>query len=471
MLIYLDSFFFMIRVYVILMRCSINQKETFMKNWWQKMFVVAGILFLVGSAMSHARPAWRMNDYNGDGISDLAVHHTEEGNWYIVSLGSTNPIVFGQNWGPNMIPVMGDYDGDGIGDLAAYNPNNYEWYIRSMGPGDPILFGQKWGAKDAIPVPGDYNGDGFFDIAFYVEGRWFIKSLTNPYVWPIRAMPWGSAGQIPVPGDYNGDGRWDLAVYDTSSGNWFISSLWNDAPITFGQNWGSANTIPVPGDYNGDGVWDLGVFEPGTGKWFIRSLGAGDPIVFGQEWGNDSMSPVPGDYDGNGCYDLALRENDTGNWFIRSLGPGEPITYDQNWGNENMTAVGQVTVEESGDHLPIKYPPFADSLLWKPVAHSGHALIVLLPSSYLPIYNAGNLSRVVISRDPAGENLVTDGEGSIEAPYEGLPAVRWPHSGADYAAYAGYQPVYLVIILANGTRQPYYIPDASQRWWHDTPMP
>jgi hypothetical protein len=127
-------------------------------------------------------------DFNGDGIFDLAVYQTSTGNWYIRSLGpigpSNPPISFGQNWGgPGLDPIPGDYDGDGVSDMAVYQRATGNWYIRSLGPVGPayppITFGQNWGDSSMVPVPGDYNGDGRDDLSVYqfTSGYWFIRSL------------------------------------------------------------------------------------------------------------------------------------------------------------------------------------------------------------------------------------------------------------------------------------------------------
>jgi len=54
--------------------------------------------------------------------------------------------VWGLGWGYGAcVPVCGDYDGDGVSDLALYDPTNGKWYIRRAG-GAVLVFGKAWEA-------------------------------------------------------------------------------------------------------------------------------------------------------------------------------------------------------------------------------------------------------------------------------------------------------------------------------------
>ena len=176
---------------------------------------------------------------------------------------------------------VNDYDGDGISDLAVYGGG--VWYIYSLTNGSILLDG-KWGGAGWIPVPGDYDGDGKADLAVYGGGAWYIYSLTNGSI--LLNGKWGGAGWTTVPGDYDGDGISDLAVY--GNGYWNIYSLTNGSILLNGK-WGGAGWTPVPGDYDGDGESDLAVY--GNGYWNIYSLANGGVLLNGK-WGAPGWIPV-----------------------------------------------------------------------------------------------------------------------------------------------------------------------------------
>lgn len=80
------------------------------------------------------------------------------------------------NWGGNSdLPKVQDYDGDGIFDIAVFRPANQTTYIlRSSDSGvQTLLFGS--GTADHT-VRGDYTGDGIDDIAYWepISGEFFI---------------------------------------------------------------------------------------------------------------------------------------------------------------------------------------------------------------------------------------------------------------------------------------------------------
>ena len=109
--------------------------------------------------------------YDQDNIADVAVWRASNSTWYIKNSSGSNfnsarldgiqRIAIGQ---PGDIPVPADYDGDGITDIAVRRPENFTWYIRysSNGSMTETTFGNQ--AED-IPVPADYDGDGKADIA------------------------------------------------------------------------------------------------------------------------------------------------------------------------------------------------------------------------------------------------------------------------------------------------------------------
>jgi len=304
-------------------------------------------------------------DYDGDGKADLATYDLATGYWSIQpSLAGASPyqVRFGNpnagNPNPNHqdIPVPGDYDGDGLTDLAVYDPTTYLWHIDkqhgSGTSGSNAFFTQdfytvQWGAPLGVPVPADYSGDGRDDVGiFFASGvavggvpqNWWIATRLTPNVGlgydgaSQYQIPFGTAGDIPIPADYQATGQANPAVYRRSPGSvasWIIDKAHGpgdtgtnlSTPIPYGNDAG----VPVPADYTGDGAADIAVYFPiganGDGVnqiwWVNPSLDLSPPansqsnIISGFGAGgstfgaSDYVMAVPADYNGDGKDDIA----------------------------------------------------------------------------------------------------------------------------------------------------------------------
>jgi len=247
-----------------------------------------------------------IDDFDGDGRTDVAVYWPEAGNWYLDYSGGGIATL---NWGWNAtIPSPADYDGDGITDLAVYWPETGTWYLHYSSGGTHSL---TWGWSATIPVPGDYDGDGRADMAVYYAdlGTWYIlESGTGS----MRTENWGWAEAIPVPGDYDGDTITDIAVYSTTHGTWYLKL--SSSGSLDQRDWGWPGVVPVPADYDGDRLTDLAVYFPQTGTWFILNSSGGGSTI---QWGWTDSIPLPGDYDGDGLADVTIYDQNSGTWYIR----------------------------------------------------------------------------------------------------------------------------------------------------------
>jgi len=227
----------------------------------------------------------------------------------------TLTVMYGAVPGTNREPTINDFDGDGITDLSLYTTTGV-WKFKRRSDGRSVT--NRLGGGDAMPVPGDYDGDGIIDPAVYYPysrtGQWEIISSVSGSNWfagPLQGDQGGSTSW-PVPWDYDGDRVADLAVY-TTAGAWIRRQSWNDqqAPV---EVWGQGDVVPLPGDYNGDGNTELAVYQWVDGKWYVS-----DKPPYGQhpvQWGYDYSSPVPRDYDLDGKTEYAIYHANDGLWYI-----------------------------------------------------------------------------------------------------------------------------------------------------------
>lgn len=230
-------------------------------------------------------PPW-IYDYNGDGISDIAIFRPSSGLWAIRGI---TRVYFG---GPTDEAVPGDYNGDGTTDIVVFRESSGLWAERG---GGRAYFGR----TGDIPVPGDYDGSGTTRIAVFRE---------SSGLWAARGLDWvyfGKMADIPVPGYYTGDRNMWIGVYRPATGLWAIRGVGR-------AYFGSGNDIPVPGDYDGNGVWEASIFRPDTGLWAIRGITR-------SYFGSSSDEPVPADYNGDSRDDIGIFRESSGLWAIRGV--------------------------------------------------------------------------------------------------------------------------------------------------------
>ena len=224
-------------------------------------------------------------DYNGDGISDIAIFRACSGLWAVRDLGS---VYFGTS---GDIPASGDYNGDGTAEIAVFRPAAGLWAIRHF---SRIYFGK----PEDISVPADYDGDGICDVGLFRPsiGLWALRGISRIY--------YGRGEDRPLPGDYDGDGSAEVAIFRPATGLW---SIYGYTRYYFG----ASGDVPVPGHYNyfsaGD---DIAIFRPSTGQWIINKY-------LNCYFGRSGDFPSPADFDGDSLDDIAIFRPSTGLWLIR----------------------------------------------------------------------------------------------------------------------------------------------------------
>jgi hypothetical protein len=250
----------------------------------------------------------RASDFDGDGISDVAVYQPATGTWLISSSLSNFTSTITHMWGTSTdVPVPGDYDGDGKTDPAFYRPSTGEWQVLLSGNNYTTSMTLVWGSSGDIPVPGDYDGDGQTDVAVYrpSTGEWRILTSSTGYTTQITHI-WGTITDKPVPGDYDGDGKTDFAFFRPSTRQWNVLFSASGYTSSLAVTWGVNTDIFVPGDYDGDGKTDMVTYRPSTGTWYILTAKSNFTSQIWRGWGPLGSKPVVGDFDGDGKADLAI---------------------------------------------------------------------------------------------------------------------------------------------------------------------
>jgi hypothetical protein len=267
-------------------------------------------------------------DFNGDGrpdvatingtSSDVSVYLRQAGGGFAQEAGS--PVSVGAGSGPSGAAVA-DFNGDGLSDLAvaSFVAGNVSVLLRQPGGG----FARENGAAIQLGTgalgigAGDFNSDGRPDLAVTLNSNQLVVLLRNAQNTGFTAQPAVATGATPravAVGDYNGDGLPDLAI---------INQGGDSATILIrvaGGGFSAEATVPVgdspsgivAADFDGNGRADFAVtnFTPGTVSVFLRTAAndgfAAEPPI------SVSASPVgidAADFNRDGRPDLAVAAN------------------------------------------------------------------------------------------------------------------------------------------------------------------
>jgi len=214
-------------------------------------------------------------DYNGDGLSDLAVFRPSDGGWYLLesdergwTRASWNDLGEADDQ-----PVAADYDADCKADIATWTPATGQWLIQPSRAAHKRLRYQL-GTLGDTPVADDYDGDGRADPAVYRDNTWSILFSATGQQGERSLEP--AAQGFPVAMNYDGDRKGvDVATFDLATGVWRIDPT---SGSEYSVKFGAAGDIPAPGYYSGRTrrlldntivpMADLAVFR--AGMWYIQ---------------------------------------------------------------------------------------------------------------------------------------------------------------------------------------------------------
>ncbi len=402
-------------------------------------------------------------DYNGDGKSELVLFEESTGAWFALTWDKSffRRGVLGTK---DYTLVPGSYDAGSAWDMAVFL--NGTWRVKGM---DELIWEKRaqFGYKGTTPVTGHFDRDDITDLAVYDKGKWYFMKSIGGY---SEITGFGFDGGYPIAADFNGDGIDEIGVVwnDNDAGvtRWAIRYSAKDIR-TFA--FGPSGAIPVPGHYRDGGAranpavyW---VNDAGAGAFYISTTGGADgkPSILGLGGGDDI--PVGGcDFDGDGVDDIATFTQATGTWKMgMSTAGGRTVTF----GYKGTVPAGRSLYEAGGRHQPIIMPRSqgvvdgAGGFLWKPISHGGGLgagkLLILWPTNIDP---RSTISKVVVARDPAGEEV-------IDTLYDhGLySSGRWKFRSHKTTGAGEGNKIYAVAIFNNGDLpKPYYIPTGADRW-------
>jgi hypothetical protein len=227
-------------------------------------------------------------DFNGDGILDLAVVNQND-NTVSVLLGKADAsfapkVDYPVGEFPTAI-VAADFNGDGKLDLAVVNSVSSTVSIL-LGNGDGTFEGQVPYATGFVPVgvaAGDFNDDGKLDLAVVNNGDSTVSILLGNGDGTFSSGATVAVGGSPIAiasGDFNGDGKIDLIALNNplspeaptvtvllSKGNGSFTLVVTDVGL-------QPNALVV-GDFDNDGKLDACVLFGGNAIDFLRGQGDG----------------------------------------------------------------------------------------------------------------------------------------------------------------------------------------------------
>jgi methionine-rich copper-binding protein CopC len=267
-----------------------------------------------------------VNDFNGDGRSDLLLRNTATGqesyfkgaaglfqapaSMDAVSLAA----VPDTTW---KIVGTGDYDGDGKGDVLWRNGSSgTNLYWRGGDASLSITLASVGDASWRVVGSGDYNGDGKADILWrnFSTGQNAIWRNADTNQGLLLATVADLSWAVVASADFNGDGKSDIIWRNLVSG---VDVLWSGGDSAQGSTLvtvaDSAWKIVGAGDFDGDGKADLLWRHSVNGSNLLwKSADANQSLTLSAVADASWKVAGVGDYNGDGRSDIVWRNENSG---------------------------------------------------------------------------------------------------------------------------------------------------------------
>lgn len=273
------------------------------------------------------------------------------------------------------IPNLGDLDCDGITDLAIVRTqeggelDGYNiWYMRLSSIGFQYV-AELFGEKGDKMMTSDVDGDGCSEfVALRSDFFWYTKKPFEPQV---TALQWGADGDYPiVPTDLDGDGLTDYTVVRGTGGAGQVAFVrYGNGDIKV-IRLGPDDSLPIIADF----------IEGSEFAWHDRSKGiftilknSGKQVSFPFGIPQNAFARPDG---------TVIQPRETGRF---SKNPIAPVEVPSLPGEEESSSESEDTPGCTRTGGPTNFSDGANGLLWKPVSEgvSNGAPALLFPKSTL----------------------------------------------------------------------------------------